>query len=188
MRYKYGVRQNKYYYAWSMMKQRCENPKNIGYKNYGGRGIKLCDEWRNSFQDYFDYVSALPHFGEPGRTLDRINNDGNYEPGNVRWATRTEQSRNQRSNIKLIYNGEVHTALEISALTGISVNTIYGVHRTKGVIDFTSFKPKRAEHWNIAYIQSRSRYVVYSCGKNLGEFKTLEAAITFRDNTITRRR
>lgn len=83
-------------YVWSAMKQRCFNSKNKAYKNYGGRGITVCDEWKNDFQTFYDYVSQLPHFGEEGYSLDRINNDGNYEPGNVKWSTKKEQNNNRR--------------------------------------------------------------------------------------------
>lgn len=92
----HGKRNTKINFIWGSMKQRCLNANNKGFKNYGGRGIKVCDEWKNSFQAFYDYVSKLPHFGEKGYSLDRINNDGNYEPGNVRWATRKEQSNNRR--------------------------------------------------------------------------------------------
>ena len=78
------------------MIQRCTNPNQIRFKDYGGRGIKVCDEWLNSFEAFYDHVSQLPHFGEEGYSLDRINNNGNYEPGNVRWATAAEQVKNRR--------------------------------------------------------------------------------------------
>lgn len=80
------------------MIQRCKNPNSKKYVDYGGRGIAVFKEWQQSFDMFYAYVSKLPHFGERGYTLDRINNDGNYEPGNVRWATRTEQNRNTRRN------------------------------------------------------------------------------------------
>ena len=86
----------KVYKTWDCMVQRCTNPKMTGYIYWGGRGIKVCDEWLNSFDAFYNYVSKLPHYGEEGRSLDRIDNDGNYEPNNVRWATRSEQNANKR--------------------------------------------------------------------------------------------
>lgn len=83
------------YYTWMQMKQRCYNPNATSYKNYGGRGITVFAEWRESFQTFLDYVGPRPE----GKTMDRINNDGNYEPGNVRWATGVEQIANRRSSV-----------------------------------------------------------------------------------------
>lgn len=92
----HGKRKTKLYSVWNTMKARCFNCNSKSYKDYGGRGIKVCDEWKNNFQAFYNYVSKLPHFCEEGYTLDRINNDGNYEPNNVRWATRKEQVHNRR--------------------------------------------------------------------------------------------
>lgn len=78
------------------MKQRCLNPNHPRYADWGGRGITVCDEWMNDPKAYIEYVEALEHYREDGYTLDRINNDQNYEPGNMRWATHSEQSLNQR--------------------------------------------------------------------------------------------
>jgi hypothetical protein len=86
--------------VWKQIKQRCTNPNNDNYKNYGGRGITMCQEWQDSFQAFYDYVSNLPHFNEKGRSIDRINNNGNYEPNNIRWATAHEQNLNQRRREK----------------------------------------------------------------------------------------
>lgn len=83
-------------HTWYGMRQRCSNNRNPAFKNYGARGISVCPEWEDSFETFYAYVSTLPHFGEKGRSLDRIDNDGNYEPGNVRWATPKEQSMNRR--------------------------------------------------------------------------------------------
>ena len=96
---KHNLAHTPIHFEWEGMKQRCYNPKSSSYKNYGGRGIKVCAEWRDSFQAFYDCVSVLPHFGEPGRSLDRIDNEGDYEPGNVRWATRHEQNMNKRTCI-----------------------------------------------------------------------------------------
>jgi hypothetical protein len=94
-------KRHKYYSTWYNMIRRCYNPNDLNYKNYGGRGISVCDEWRNSFAAFYDYVSGLEHFNEPGRTLDRINNDGNYCKNNVRWATMKEQANNKRQRKKV---------------------------------------------------------------------------------------
>ena len=84
------------YINWKGMKQRCNNPNHKGYKDYGGRGIKVFEDWEEDFQAFYDYVSKLEHFNEDGYTLDRIDNDKGYEPGNIRWATYSEQRMNQR--------------------------------------------------------------------------------------------
>lgn len=99
-RKKTGMSSKRIYFIWSAMKQRCFNPKYKQYADYGGRGITVCDKWKDDFQTFYDYVSQLPHFGEEGFSIDRINNDGNYEPGNVRWATKSEQNKNQRKRRK----------------------------------------------------------------------------------------
>lgn len=83
------------YERWIQMRARCTKPYATNYKNYGGRGIKVCDRWFNSFENYVTDVGLQP---APGMSLDRINNDGNYEPSNLRWATAAQQSINQRKS------------------------------------------------------------------------------------------
>jgi hypothetical protein len=82
------------YHSWQQMKDRCLNPKTKHWKHYGGRGIKVCARWAgpDSFKNFLADMGEKP----PGLTIDRVNNDGNYEPGNCRWATRKQQSQNRR--------------------------------------------------------------------------------------------
>jgi hypothetical protein len=91
------------YRIWRSMKQRCHNPKCSSYKYYGARGIKVCERWRNSFVDF--YADMGP---SNGLEIDRINNDGNYEPSNCRWATREQQMRNKRP-VTTCNNGHIYT-------------------------------------------------------------------------------
>ena len=84
--------------SYASMRQRCSNPNDQAYANYGGRGIKVHQPWLDDPWRFFAYVETLPHYGEEGRSLDRIDNDGHYEPGNLRWATAFEQMNNMRAN------------------------------------------------------------------------------------------
>lgn len=102
----HGMSAEKIYGVWRGMKQRCGNPNDRSYKWYGGRGISVCEEWRNSFETFYDYVCKLPNYGEPGRTIDRIDVNGNYCPGNVRWATWSEQAANKQSSRKEHYGDQ----------------------------------------------------------------------------------
>ena len=95
----HGMSQSEIYAEYKNMKNRCYNEQAHNYKYYGGRGIKICDRWRDDIHAFFDDVSILPNFREEGYSLDRIDNDVDYEPGNVRWATIKEQCNNRRPNI-----------------------------------------------------------------------------------------
>jgi hypothetical protein len=92
----HGESKTPLYQTWINMRRRCENPRHVGYKNYGGRGIKVCEAWNRSYDAFRDYVEFNLGPRPLGHTIDRIDNDGNYEPGNVRWSSLSVQSRNQR--------------------------------------------------------------------------------------------
>lgn len=94
---KHTLRFSKEWRAWQAMKNRCYNKNVPGYKNYGGRGIKVFKLWKDNFMQFYTYMGEAP----VGTTLDRIDVNGNYEPGNVRWATRKQQSQNKRNNHKI---------------------------------------------------------------------------------------
>lgn len=106
------------YRAWSSMKTRCYNRNSPNYRYYGGRGISVCDRWLNSFQTFLRDVGNRPG---PGYSLDRYpNNDGNYEPGNVRWATKREQQNNTRSTRLVTFNGKTQSLSRWADEIGIS--------------------------------------------------------------------
>lgn len=102
------------------MVDRCENPQNKAFSHYGGRGIAVCARWR-SFKDFLTDAGSRP---SPKHSIDRIDNDRGYEPGNVRWATQKEQTRNTRANKLLTFNGETLCMSEWAERTGIGSPTI----------------------------------------------------------------
>lgn len=103
------------YWVWNAMVQRCTNPKNECWSNYGGRGIKVCDRWR-SFEQFLQDMGKRPN---RRMTLERICNDGDYEPGNCQWATRVTQNRNTRRNKLIEFNGESRPLTEWAERLGL---------------------------------------------------------------------
>lgn len=103
------------------MLKRCFNPNCHAYKNYGGRGVTVCARWKNDFIAFAHDMGPKP---TPKHSIDRINNNGNYEPGNCRWATQKEQCRNYRGNTFLTANGKTQTMIAWSEENSIPVSTI----------------------------------------------------------------
>jgi len=108
------------YRSWSAMRTRCNNTNSQAYPNYGGRGIKVCERWQN-FTNFLEDMGERPD----GKTIDRIDNDGNYEPGNCRWANKKEQVSNTRINIYVEIDGEDVCLSEAARRYGIREDTIY---------------------------------------------------------------
>lgn len=114
---------SKLYSSWKHMKERCYSPNCKDYKNYGGRGITVCDAWREDFLTFKNWAIANGY--KPKLTIDRIDCNGNYEPSNCKWSTRREQNNNRRCLHYLTYKGETKTISEWSTITGIAVSTLY---------------------------------------------------------------
>lgn len=112
--------QSPVYRVYTKMVARCFDPAHTSYPNYGGRGITVCEEWRRSFSAFYAYVGDRPD----GMSIDRIDNNRGYEPGNVRWATRREQSRNRRCVRYLTINGVTHSAIEWAEISGVPLNSV----------------------------------------------------------------
>lgn len=109
------------YASWQKLKYRCLNVDDNAYDRYGGRGITVCERWANSFENFFADMGPRP---SDKHSIDRINNDGNYEPGNCRWATAREQNLNQRRNRRLTLKEETMTITEWAKRLGVSATAI----------------------------------------------------------------
>ena len=119
---KHGLSTSNLYGVWYNMKQRCYDETNMQYKNYGARGIKVCDEWRNSVESFYDW--AINNGYEENLTIDRINVNGNYEPTNCRWTTVKEQCNNKTNNHLITYHGETMNLMKWSEKLGVNYYTL----------------------------------------------------------------
>lgn len=121
---KHGKSRSRLYRVYMTMKSRCENPNAHEYDNYGGRGVKICDEWQN-YEAFSEWAKNNGYEEEQrGKcTLDRIDTDGDYEPSNCRWVTMKIQQRNRRNNKLITYKGETHCISEWAEIAGIRYGT-----------------------------------------------------------------
>ncbi|RUR69042.1 hypothetical protein EJP67_18450 [Variovorax guangxiensis] len=116
----HGQSKTAVYHVWQGMKRRCGNPADKNYHRYGARGIKVCAEWLDDFEAFAAFMGPRPM----GMTIERLNNLGNYEPGNVRWATYTEQARNTRRNHLHTINGVTRCLAEWCEVLGEPWGTV----------------------------------------------------------------
>ena len=108
------------YASWKAMKERCYRTYHPAYRHYGGRGITVCDKWKDSFEAFFADMGERP----VGKTLDRIDNNGIYEPGNCRWATGIQQHNNKSSNHNMSHSGIISSMSEWSRIIGMRAGTL----------------------------------------------------------------
>lgn len=123
MRKKHGLSGTRVYKIWSNMKRRCSNQKEENFVRYGGRGITVCEEWKNDFMSFYNW--AMENGYHDSLTLDRKDNNGNYEPGNCRWATVREQGNNRGEfNINITYQGRTQTLMQWAEELGLPFATL----------------------------------------------------------------
>ncbi len=130
------------YHIWQCIKDRCLNPRARGYTGYGGRGIRVCDRWRDSFEAFIEDMGPRP---SARHSIDRRDNNGNYEPGNCRWATRREQNLNKRNTVRLVYRGESRPLLEWCDMFGLGYGAIYDrIYKHKWSVERALTTPVRS--------------------------------------------
>jgi len=122
----HGMNKTPEHRVWCKIKHRCYNKNNQGYKNYGGRGIRVCKRWLESFEAFYEDMGDKP---SDKHSIDRIDNDGDYTPDNCRWATKMEQMQNTRVAIKVKWKGEPLTLRQLSEKTGIKLRTLRDRYR-----------------------------------------------------------
>ena len=119
---KHGKTETAEYRTWTKIKERCYNANSDRFKDYGGRGIKVCDRWLHSFENFLADMGLKP---TPKHSIERNQNDGDYAPDNCVWATPKQQGNNRRDNHVLTFNGQTLTVTEWAETTGIERNAIY---------------------------------------------------------------
>lgn len=152
---KHNLSETPLYNVWEKIKIRCYNKNSTVYKNYGGRGIIVCDDWRNNFQAFYDWAIANGYKEEKlpsGRNkyqIDRIDVNGNYEPLNCRWVTPKEQQRNRRNNKIIDYKGEKKTFAEICEENNLDYNFVANrLRRGKSILEALADKKDCRKYYN----------------------------------------
>lgn len=147
----YGESRERIHNIWYLMKYRCEDPTSPAYHNYGGRGIKLCEEWADEVQGYFRFKEwALNNGYDETLTIDRIDNNGNYSPENCRWADDYIQRNNRRNNIQIEYGGRVQTLSQWARELGVPMKNLHNRIRVLGWdVERAFTQPYRKSNRNI---------------------------------------
>ena len=138
---KHGKSKTQEYRIWNAMITRCYNKNHPQFADYGGRGIFVCDEWRHSFLTFIADVGPRPK--QPNMTIDRLDNDGPYAPGNVAWRTRKENQNNRRCSTKITHNGVSKTVSQWADEFGVDWSSVYRRWQTYGTLE--GYDPKLKE-------------------------------------------
>jgi hypothetical protein len=120
----HGLTHHPLYRIWQRIKGSTTNPNHQDYEWYGGKGVRVCEEWFNDFMNFYEW--SLTNGYQQGLTIDRIDVNGDYDPSNCRWVTFEEQALNRTDNVYLTYGGVTRTIMEWSRITGINPGTLYG--------------------------------------------------------------
>ncbi len=148
----HGMEGTPTYNVWQHILQRCNNTKNKSYKNYGGRGIKVCKRWRNSFENFYSDMGDKPK----NKSIDRIDNNGDYKPSNCKWSTAKEQCSNTRKNIKVTIKGKTNIISEGSVKLKGSSSTIHSRLRRGWSIEKAASTPIFSPRKLIAHNKTRT--------------------------------
>ena len=120
---KHGLSRTRIYKTYTTMLSRCYDPTRKKYESYGGRGIAVCDEWKNDFLSFYNWAMANGY--QDDLQIDRIENDGNYEPGNCKWSTRKEQANNRRDSRHLTYKNQTKTLSQWAEIFGFDNRIVW---------------------------------------------------------------
>ena len=143
---KHGLESTRLYDIWRDMRLRCYDERNISYNRYGGRGITICDEWKEDVKAFYDWAMANGY--NDGLTIERIDNDGNYSQENCRWATVKEQANNRRSNVLVTHNGKTQTMKEWAHEVGIPCRVVWArMQRLGWSVERALTDPVRKGKW-----------------------------------------
>lgn len=190
----HGKHNDRLYHIWQGMKERCYNSNSIKFKNYGGKGITVCDEWKNDFMLFYNWAISNGYDYTKTRkeqSLDRIDVNGNYEPNNCRWITHSKNCRNKNNNVYLTKNGMSKTIAEWCEELNLNQRTISARAKKYNNIDdiLSQENLTRKKHlsntgeFGISK-NKKNKYQLYINHKYIGQYKTLEEAIKKREELL----
>lgn len=153
---KHNMTNTSIYTRWLGMKARCYNPNNKKYKRYGARGITVCNDWKNSFENFYNW--AMSNGYRDDLTLDRINVNGDYEPENCRWVDMITQENNRTNNRHIYYNGNEYTLFDLSEISKVGYKTLHQrLYMYGWDVDKAVNTPSRIKNKNTLKNQKRTK-------------------------------